>query len=234
MPKINADALNLTEQVVRTNKCQKTHKGGRTMSWNALVAVGDYNGHVGVGLGKARAIPDAIRKGVEAAKKNMLKVTVVGSTIPHEVLAHWGSSEVLMKPASPGTGVVAGGSVRPILELAGVKDVLAKSIGSRNAINAAWATMECFKKLKRAADVSELRGISVEEMAPWMIGMETENGQSEPVAEAPAGSNGQDGSPPQAFEASAESPSEPAPAVEDVAAGPASADTGKESGEGDA
>ncbi|MCC6485486.1 MAG: 30S ribosomal protein S5 [Armatimonadetes bacterium] len=178
MPKINADALNLTEQVVRTNKCQKTHKGGQTRSWNALVAVGDYNGHVGVGLGKALAIPDAIRKGVEAAKKNMLKVTIVGSTIPHEVLAHWGSSEVLMKPASEGTGVVAGGSVRPILELAGIKDVLAKSIGSRNAINTAWATMECFKKLKRASDVSQLRGISVEEMVPWMIGMESENGQA--------------------------------------------------------
>ena len=183
MAKINPDTLDLTEQVVRTNKCQKTHKGGRTMSWNALVAVGDYNGHVGVGLGKARAIPDAIRKGVEAAKRNMMRVPVVGSTIPHEVNAHWGSSEVVMRPASPGTGVVAGGAVRPILELAGVKDVLAKSLGSRNAINTAWATLECFRAFKRAGDVSEARGIPVEEMVPWML---TQSAVEEPAAEAEA------------------------------------------------
>ncbi len=169
MPKINPDTLNLEEQVIRTNKVQKTHKGGRTLSWNALVAVGDYNGHVGVGLGKARAIPDAIRKGVEAAKKNIMQVPLVGSTIPHEALAHWGSSQVLLKPASPGTGVVAGGAVRPILELAGVKDVLAKSLGSRNPINTAWATLECLKQFKRAEQVSEARGVSVEEMVPWLV-----------------------------------------------------------------
>ncbi len=169
MPKINPDTLNLEEQVIRTNKVQKTHKGGRTLSWNALVAVGDYNGHVGVGLGKARAIPDAIRKGVEAAKKNIMRVPLVGSTIPHEALAHWGSSQVLLKPASPGTGVVAGGAVRPILELAGVKDVLAKSLGSRNPINTAWATLECLKQFKRAEQVSEARGVSVEEMVPWLV-----------------------------------------------------------------
>lgn len=182
MAKINANALNLTEQVVKTNKCQKTHKGGRTMSWNALVAVGDYNGHVGVGLGKARAIPDAIRKGVEAAKKNIIQVPIVGNTIPHDVTAHWGASEVLMRPASPGTGVVAGGSVRPILELSGVKDVLAKSLGSRNAINTAWATMECFRQMKRAAKVSELRGIPIEEMVPWMIALENGKSGGAPVA----------------------------------------------------
>ncbi|MEI6915108.1 MAG: 30S ribosomal protein S5 [Armatimonadota bacterium] len=182
MSKINANALNLTEQVVKTNKCQKTHKGGRTMSWNALVAVGDYNGHVGVGLGKARAIPDAIRKGVEAAKKNIIQVPIVGNTIPHDVAAHWGASEVLMRPASPGTGVVAGGSVRPILELSGVKDVLAKSLGSRNAINTAWATMECFRQMKRAAKVSELRGIPIEEMVPWMIALENGKTGGAPVA----------------------------------------------------
>ena len=182
MAKINANALNLTEQVVKTNKCQKTHKGGRTMSWNALVAVGDYNGHVGVGLGKARAIPDAIRKGVEAAKKNIIQVPIVGNTIPHDVAAHWGASEVLMRPASPGTGVVAGGSVRPILELSGVKDVLAKSLGSRNAINTAWATMECFRQMKRAAKVSELRGIPIEEMVPWMIALENGKTGGAPVA----------------------------------------------------
>ncbi len=169
MPKINPDTLNLEEDVIRTNKVQKTHKGGRTLSWNALVAVGDRNGHVGVGLGKARAIPDAIRKGVEAAKKNIMFVPLAGSTIPHEALAHWGSSQVLLKPASPGTGVVAGGAVRPILELAGVKDVLAKSLGSRNPINTAWATLECLKQFKRAEEVSEARGVPVEEMVPWLV-----------------------------------------------------------------
>lgn len=185
MAKLNADTLNLTEQVIRTNKVQKTHKGGRTMGWNVLVAVGDYEGHVGVGLGKARAIPDAIRKGVEAAKKNIMEIPLVGNTVPHEVLAHWGASEVLIKPASPGTGVVAGGAVRPILELAGVKDVLAKSLGSRNAINTAWATIECLKKFRRAEDVSEARGVSVEEMVPWMIReMKGAGGQTGSEAEA--------------------------------------------------
>src|ERR1051326_7602443 len=150
MAKINADTLNLEERVVRTNKVQKTHKGGRTMSWNALVVVGDRNGHVGAGLGKARAIPDAIRKGVEAAKKNLIEVPIVGGTLPHELLAHEGAAEILLKPASPGTGIVAGSSMRTILELAGVRDVLGKSLGSDNAINIAWATMEALKRLKGA------------------------------------------------------------------------------------
>src|SRR5579863_4770818 len=114
MPMINADTLNLEERVVRTNKVQKTHKGGRTMSWNVLVVVGDNNGHVGAGLGKARAIPDAIRKGVEAAKKNIIQVPIVGGTIPHELFISEGASEIMLKPASPGTGIVAGSSMRTI------------------------------------------------------------------------------------------------------------------------
>ena len=121
-----------------------------------------------MGLGKARAIPDAIRKGVEAAKRNMMTVPMVDSTIPHDVQGHWGASQVIIRPASPGTGVVAGGAVRPILELAGVKDVLAKAVGSRNPINSAWATLESLKKLRRAAEVSQARGVAVEEMVPWM------------------------------------------------------------------
>src|SRR5580704_3132960 len=121
MPMINADTLNLEERVVRTNKVQKTHKGGRTMSWSILVVVGDGNGHVGAGIGKARAIPDAIRKGVEAARKSLIHVPMVGTTIPHEVLVRQNAAEVLLKPASTGTGLVAGGSVRAILEAAGVK-----------------------------------------------------------------------------------------------------------------
>ncbi len=168
MPKVIADTLNLEERVVRTNKVQKTHKGGRTMSWNALVVVGDRKGFVGAGIGKARAIPDAIRKGVEAAKKNMVEVPMVGSTIPHEILANWGAAEVLLKPAAPGTGIVAGSSVRTILELAGISDVLGKSLGSANAINIAWATLEALKRLKRAEEVARMRGKEVDEMVPWL------------------------------------------------------------------
>jgi small subunit ribosomal protein S5 len=130
--------------------------------------VGDKAGHVGVGLGKARSIPDAIRKSIEAAKKNIIEVPMVGDTIPHEVTMSLGASKVLLKPASPGTGVVAGGAMRPILELAGVRDVLAKSLGSGNPVNTAWATLAAIKQLKRAAQVSALRGKSVDEMVPWM------------------------------------------------------------------
>jgi small subunit ribosomal protein S5 len=168
LAKINADTLNLEERVVRTNKVQKTHKGGRTMSWNVLVVVGDRHGYVGAGIGKARAIPDAIRKGVEAAKKNIIEVPLIGTTIPHEILANSGAAQVLLKPAAPGTGIVAGSSVRTILELAGVHDVLGKSLGSANAINIAWATMEGLKRLKRAEEVGRLRGKTVDEMTPWM------------------------------------------------------------------
>ncbi len=172
MPRIITDTLDLTEQVIRTNKVQKTHKGGRTLSWSVLVAVGDKAGHVGVGLGKARAIPDAIRKSIEDAKKNMITVPLVADTIPHEIELRLGASRVLLKPASPGTGVVAGGAMRPILELAGVRDVLAKSHGSGNAVNAARATIEALKQLKIAAEVSALRGKSVEEMVPWLSKIE--------------------------------------------------------------
>ena len=168
MRKINPDALELEEQVIRTNKVQKTHKGGRTLSWNVLVAVGDRAGHVGVGLGKARGIPDAIRKGMEEAKKNIFEVPMVEATIPHEIEMRFGGAKVRMKPASPGTGVVAGGVVRPILELAGVRDVLAKSLGSPNPINTAWVTVDCLKNLRLAEDVCRLRGKSLEELVPWL------------------------------------------------------------------
>ena len=164
MALINPDTLNLEERVIQTNKVQKTHKGGRTMSWSILVVVGDGNGYVGAGIGKARAIPDAIRKGVEAARKSLVHVPMVGSTIPHDVLLRQGGAEVLLKPASPGTGVVAGGSVRAILEAAGVRDVLAKSLGSSNKVNTAWATIAALKQLKRATDVARLRGLNVNDL----------------------------------------------------------------------
>lgn len=169
MRKINADELDLEEQVIRTNKVQKTHKGGRTLSWNVLVAVGDRKGHVGTGLGKARGIPDAIRKAIEDAKKNIIEVPLVGTTIPHEVEVERGAARVRMKPASEGTGVVAGGAIRPILELAGIRDVLAKSLGSPNPINTAWATMECLKSLRVAEEVCEARGKTLEELVPWLV-----------------------------------------------------------------
>ena len=185
MPRINADTLNLEEQVIRTNKVQKTHKGGRTLSWSVLVAVGDRSGHVGAGLGKARGIPDAIRKAVEDAKKRMINVPLINGTIPHEIEESMGASTVLIKPASPGTGVVAGGAVRPILELAGVRDVLAKSLGSANAVNTAWATIACLKTLKRAEEVARLRGKSVDEMVPWFSKLQATM-ETEPLIEAEA------------------------------------------------
>lgn len=164
MAMINPDTLNLEERVIQTNKVQKTTKGGRTMSWSILIVVGDGAGYVGVGLGKARAIPDAIRKGVEAARKSLVHVPMVGATIPHDILVRQGGAEVLLRPASPGTGLVAGGSMRAILEASGVKDVLAKSLGSSNKVNTAWATMTALKQLKRASDVARLRGKNVNDL----------------------------------------------------------------------
>ena len=161
---INPDTLNLEERVVRTNKVQKTHKGGRTMSWSILVVVGDHEGHVGAGIGKARAIPDAIRKGVEDAKKNLVKVPMIDGTIPHEIVSNHDAAEVMLRPAVAGTGVVAGGAVRILLEMAGVQDILAKSLGSSNPVNNAWATMNALRQLRTIEDVARLRGKTVEEI----------------------------------------------------------------------
>jgi len=182
MALINPDTLNLEERVIQTNKVQKTHKGGRTMSWSILVVVGDGNGYVGAGIGKARAIPDAIRKGVEAARKSLVHVPMVGTTIPHDVLLRQGGAEVLIKPASPGTGVVAGGSVRAILEAAGVKDVLAKSLGSSNKVNTAWATIAALKQLKRATDVARLRGKNVNELVSRAVAQAAADAEQEDLA----------------------------------------------------
>lgn len=182
MALINPDTLNLEERVVQTNKVQKTHKGGRTMSWSILVVVGDKNGYVGAGIGKARAIPDAIRKAVEAAKKNLVHVPMVGTTIPHDVLVRLGGAEVMLKPAAPGTGVVAGGSMRAILEEAGVKDVLAKSLGSSNKVNTAWATIAALRQLKRASDVARLRGKSVFDLVPKSVAQASIDAEQEDAA----------------------------------------------------
>lgn len=153
-----------TEKLVKLNRVAKVVKGGRRFSFSALVVVGDKNGHVGVGYGKANEVAEAIRKGVEKAKKNVLEINLKGSTIPHEVYGKFKSGKVILKPASPGTGIIAGGPVRAVVEQVGIRDILTKSLGTNNALNIVKATMDGLEKLMNINHILEIRGKTFKEL----------------------------------------------------------------------
>ena len=164
MARIDASTMDLKERVVAINRVSKTVKGGRIFKFAALVVVGDGNGTIGFGIGKAGEVPDAIRKGIEDAKKNLMKISLRGTTIPHEVMGIYGAGKVLMKPAAPGPGVIAGGPVRAVVEAAGIKDIRTKALRSNNPCNVVRATLQGLASLRTAEEVAAIRGKSVKDI----------------------------------------------------------------------
>lgn len=164
MARIDASTLDLSEKVVAINRVAKTVKGGRVMKFSALVVVGDGNGIVGFGMGKSSEVPDAIRKGIEDAKKNLIKISMKGSTIPHDIIGNFGAGSVLLKPAPEGTGVIAGGAVRAVIEMAGIKDIRTKCLRSNNPCNVVRATVNGLASLRSVEEVAAIRGKSVAEI----------------------------------------------------------------------
>ena len=164
MSRIDGSTLNLSERVVSINRVSKTVKGGRVMKFTALVVVGDGNGIIGYGMGKAGEVPDAIRKGIEDAKKNLIKITLKGTTIPHEVVGKFSAGEVLLKPAPKGTGVIAGGPVRAVMDVAGIEDIRTKCLRSNTPVNVVTATFNGLASLRDAKQVAEIRGKNVKEI----------------------------------------------------------------------
>jgi small subunit ribosomal protein S5 len=190
---VSPQGLDLQERVIEINRVAKVVKGGRRFSFTALVAVGDEDSVVGIGYGKAREVPLAIQKGVEDARKSLIRVPKYGQTLPHKIIGRFGAGHVVLRPASPGTGVIAGGGVRAVLELGGVRDVLSKSIGTQNPVNLVKATMDGLENLRRPQDVAKLRGLSVRQVLgikePVTNGDKLEGEEKPPgePAEEPAG-----------------------------------------------